>query len=110
MKPVRYKISIKGLPTPSGSITFSVLRRTIDVLCEGSERALRLALEGASIKTGRTPSWLSKSTDFVLRGVRRGSTSMRMARHNATHSAVLSGADVPLSLMVSSRHYLEIES
>lgn len=46
------------------------------MLSEGSERALRLALEGASVKAGRTPSWLSKSADFTLRGVRRGSTTL----------------------------------
>lgn len=41
---------------------------------EGSERALRLAIEGESVKVGRLPDWLEKSADFVLKGIKKGST------------------------------------
>jgi hypothetical protein len=71
---IKYTVSLKGLPTPKGTITFSALKEIIDILSEGSERALRLALEGASVKRGSPPGWLSKSTDFVLRGIKKGST------------------------------------
>jgi hypothetical protein len=87
LKTVKYQISIKGLSTPSGSIAFSALRKVIDVLSEGSERALRLALEGASVKTGRTPSWLSKSADFTLRGVKRGTTTLVFDAHTLGETA-----------------------
>ncbi len=76
MKNVQYQISIKGLRTPKGAISFSALRRIIDLLSQGSERALRLALEGESKKKGPTPSWLAKSADFVLIHIRPGSTTL----------------------------------
>lgn len=76
IKKIQYKVSIKGLKSPKGSITFSALRRLVEALSEGSERALRLALEGQSVKRGRLPDWLSKSTDFLLTGIRRGSTTL----------------------------------
>ena len=71
---VQYTVSLKGLPTPKGTITFSALKSIIDILSEGSERALRLALEGESVKRGTVPSWLSASADFVLKDIKRGST------------------------------------
>jgi len=71
---VQYTVSLKGLPTPSGEITFSALKSIIDILSEGSERALRLALEGESVKRGIVPSWLSASADFVLKDMKKGST------------------------------------
>lgn len=76
MKSVQYRISIKGLKTPKGAISFSALRKTIDLLSQGSERALRLALQGESKKKGPTPTWLAKSADFVLTDIRPGSTTL----------------------------------
>lgn len=76
MKTVKYKVSLKGLPTPSGSISFCALRKTIEVIHDGAERALRLSLEGASKKTGPVPNWLSRSTDFILTGIGSGSTTL----------------------------------
>jgi len=76
MKRVRYRVSVKGLPTPPGSISFGALRKILDLLADGSERALRLALEGESVKTGPVPDWLVRSTDFVLTAIRAGSTTL----------------------------------
>ena len=69
-------MSLKGLPTPKGTITFSALKSIIEILSEGSERALRLALEGESVKRGIAPSWLLASADFVLKGIKKGSTEL----------------------------------
>lgn len=74
MKFVTYKLSLKGLKVPPGAISFSALRRVLEALYEGSERALRLAIEGESVKAGRLPDWLEKSADFVLKGIKKGST------------------------------------
>lgn len=79
IKQVYYKVSIKGLPTPKGAITFSALRRIIDILSDGSERALRLALEGESVKKGPVPTWLAKSTDFILTAIGPGSTTLEFS-------------------------------
>ncbi len=88
---VQYTVSLKGLPTPKGTITFSALKSIIDILSEGSERALRLALEGESVKRGIVPTWLSVcqfefQPDFLLsawlmaRGVKRRNISLLMFR------------------------------
>jgi hypothetical protein len=76
MKKVRYKLSIQGLPTPHGTISFNTLKTITEILSQGAERALRLAIEGQSVKKGPTPTWLSKSTDFVLVGIQKGSTAL----------------------------------
>lgn len=76
MKKVRYKVSVQGLPTPSGAISFSQLKTITEIISRGAERVLRLAIEGQSIKKGPMPPWLSKSTDFILVGIKRGSTTL----------------------------------
>jgi hypothetical protein len=76
MKKVRYNVSVQGLPTPSGAISFSQLKTITEILSQGAERVLRLAIEGQSVKKGPTPAWLSKSTDFTLVGIKRGSTTL----------------------------------
>ena len=74
MKTVKYKISLKGLSTERGTISFTMLSKVVDLLVNGSERALRLAVEGKSVKVGTTPAWLSQSTEFVLKKIGKGST------------------------------------
>jgi type II secretory pathway component PulJ len=76
MKKVRYKVSIQGLPTPRGAISFNTLRTITAILSQGAERALRLAIEGQSVKKGPAPVWLAKATDFILTGIKRGSTTL----------------------------------
>lgn len=76
MKRVIYKVSLKGLGTPSGAISFSTLRKVLEALHEGSERALRLAIEGESVRTGPIPDWLAKSAEFILTGIHKGSTTL----------------------------------
>lgn len=76
MKKIRYKVSIQGLPTPRGAISFSTLKTITEILSQGAERALRLAIEGQSIKKGPAPTWLSKAADFILTGMKEGSTTL----------------------------------
>ncbi len=76
MKKLRYRVSVQGLSSPRGTISFTKLKTISGVLSEGAERALRLAIEGQSVKKGPTPAWLSKSTDFVLAGMVKGSTTL----------------------------------
>jgi hypothetical protein len=74
MKSVRYTFALKGLDTPSGTISFPELIDALTFLSESSQRALRLAVEGASKKTGPVPKWVAASSHFLLRGVKKGST------------------------------------
>ncbi len=74
MSRIKYKIRIGGLQTPDGTISIKALREVLDVLLESSERGLRLAVQGESVKRGKVPSWLSKSLDFTITGLDEGST------------------------------------
>lgn len=74
MSRIKYKIRIGGLETPDGTIPIRALREVLDVLLESSERGLRLAVQGESVKRGKVPSWLSKSLDFTITGLEKGST------------------------------------
>ncbi len=74
MSRIKYKIRIGGLQTADGTISVKALMEVLDVLVESSERGLRLAVQGESVKRGKAPSWLSKSVDFTITGLDVGST------------------------------------
>ena len=74
MSLIKYKIRLRGLQTPDGTISIKALREVLNVLLESSERGLRLAVQGESVKRGKAPSWLSKSLDFTITGLEKGST------------------------------------
>lgn len=74
MKTVKYKLKIKGLKTPSGTISILALKDLADIIIENSERALRLAIEGTSLKKGHLPQWLKDAVDFNITNIEKGST------------------------------------
>jgi hypothetical protein len=74
IKTLKYRLTLKGLASASGTIPLKALREVCDLLVEAAERGLRLAVEGTSVKRGRLPAWLSKSLDLKLTGVKKGST------------------------------------
>lgn len=78
MKGVRYSIRLIGLKSPEGTIPLHALKDIAEVLLLGTERALRLSVEGASIKRGRTPAWLTDSLEFVITGMKKGSTVLEI--------------------------------
>ena len=78
MKGVRYSLRLTGLKSVEGTIPLCALKEITDVLLLGTERALRLSVEGASIKKGRTPAWLTDSLEFVITGIRKGSTVLEI--------------------------------
>jgi hypothetical protein len=75
---IRYRIKITGLKSPEGTIPLTAFREISDVLLQGSERTLRLSVEGASVKRGRLPAWLSKSLEFTVAGISKGSTVLEI--------------------------------
>ncbi len=79
MNEVNYKLRIKGLQTPKGTISIRALRDVLEIISEGSERGLRLAVQGESIKRGKPPAWLSKSVNFTITGIEDGSTVIDFA-------------------------------
>src|SRR6266567_1202230 len=74
MPAIKYKLRIKGLKTADGTISVQALKDLLDLLLENAERALRLAIQGESVKRARKPSWLVKSLDLVVTGIEQGST------------------------------------
>lgn len=74
MKTVKYKLKIKGLKTHPGTISILALKDLAGILVENSERALRLAIEGTSLKKGQLPQWLKDAVDFNITNIEKGST------------------------------------
>ncbi len=73
---MKYKVTLKGLNTPDGTISIRALKLLIDTLSETAERGLRLAIQGESVKPGPIPSWLVRSLDFTVTGLQPGSTTL----------------------------------
>jgi len=78
MKSVNYQLRIKGLATPAGTIPVRALLQLLQQLTECAERGLRLAIEGASVKSGRPPAWLEKAVNLTFAGVEKGSTVLEI--------------------------------
>ena len=73
---MQYKLKIKGLTTPPGTISIRALKNLVDTVIESSERGLRLAVQGESVKRGPIPVWLARSLDFTVTGLKKGSTTL----------------------------------
>jgi hypothetical protein len=73
---MRYKLKLQGLFTPPGTISVLALKELVDDLTEACERGLRLAIQGESVKRGPIPGWLSRSLDFTVTGLKKGSTTI----------------------------------
>jgi hypothetical protein len=74
LKTIDYKLNILGLTNKKGSISIYALKEITDALIKGSDRVLRLFVEGRSTKSGKYPDWLKKSLDFTITGIKAGST------------------------------------
>ena len=74
IKTRKYELRLKGLVSPSGTIPLRAMQDVCDLLLGTAERGLRLAVEGTSVKRGRLPSWLTKSLNLKLIGMKKGST------------------------------------
>jgi hypothetical protein len=78
MKRLTYKLRLKGLPFPDGTISLRMLETVADIFIEASERTLRLAIEGRSTKRGKVPEYIESSSEFLLKELRPGSTELVM--------------------------------
>ncbi|MGI9065442.1 MAG: hypothetical protein ACR2HX_03435 [Pyrinomonadaceae bacterium] len=73
---MKYKFKLEGLTTPAGTISIRALKDLVDIVIESSERGLRLAIQGESVKRGAIPAWLARSLDFTVTGMEKGSTTL----------------------------------
>ena len=87
MKGVEYKVRLRGLTTPEGTIPMSTLIDVAQAIHNGSRRALRLLMEGVSVKRGRAPKSLNKPLDFTITGLSRGSTVVEIEAPTFEESA-----------------------
>lgn len=78
MQSVEYTIDILGLKAREGSIPITAFKEIVDAILKGSDRVLRLFVEGRSVKRGKSPDWLKKSLDFTLTGIKTGSTILEL--------------------------------
>lgn len=75
---LKYKLKLEGLDSPSGTISTRALSELLKQFSATAEKGLRLAIEGQSTKTGPSPKWLEKATDFTFTGILTGSTVLEM--------------------------------
>lgn len=68
---MNYKFKLEGLRTRGGTISIRAMQLLIDTLTETSERGLRLAVQGESVKRGPIPGWLARSLDFTITGIKK---------------------------------------
>lgn len=78
MRTVKYKIKLDKLNTPKGTVSVFALRELVERLIDTSEKALKLAIDGTSVMKGQPPAWLKASVDFLITGLKEGSTVIEM--------------------------------
>ncbi len=74
---LRHEIRLTGPKLRGPRLAGSILRDLLDLLLEGSRRALRLRIEGRSNGPG-TPAWLRRAADFEFLGTSEGSTVLTL--------------------------------
>jgi hypothetical protein len=78
LKTIDYNLNIQGLKTKKGTISISALKEIMEALLKGSDKVLRLLIEGRSVIGGKNPEWLKKSLDFTISGIKAGSTIIEL--------------------------------
>ena len=73
------RISLQGPNARGTTIAAAALRDVLDILLEGSQRAVRLAVEGRSTARGTIPGWLEDAAGFDLTSIDEGSTQLAIA-------------------------------
>ncbi len=77
-----YKIILKGLKDPKGTISLVALSKFSEVIIQTSEKLLRYLVDGVSTKRGKIPEWLSESVNFTFTGIEAGSTQLNIIAPN----------------------------
>lgn len=70
----RHTVRLLGPAMEGTRVRAHVLRDLLDVLVEGSRKAVRLRVEGRSTAPGSLPSWVTAAASFDVLGFRPGST------------------------------------
>lgn len=73
------RVCLEGPSARGKTIAAAALRDVLDILLEGSQRAVRLAVEGRSTARGTAPAWLEDAASFDLTAIDEGSTQLALA-------------------------------
>jgi hypothetical protein len=84
---VEYKVRLQGLSTREGTIPISALINVSQAILDGSRRALRLLMEGVSVKRGRATKSLKKPLNLTITGLSIGSTVLKIEAPTFEESA-----------------------
>lgn len=72
----RYQLKLSGLPENEGQIKAKRLLGVVEALIETAERATRLSATGEGKGRGSKPGWLNAAVDFMVTGLKPGSTTI----------------------------------
>lgn len=81
-----YRLRVAGSNASGHRISGPLLRDLLDLLAEGSRRALRLRVEGRSVAKGTAPSWLTPAADFDFTGLSDGSCLIHVDAPSLAHA------------------------
>ena len=83
----RYQLRLTGLREGEGQIRAAHLQRVLDALLKTAERAIHLLATGAGSRKGPNPAWLNDSIDFMITGLKPGSTVLDIAAPRLAETA-----------------------
>ncbi|NBB79637.1 MAG: hypothetical protein GVY36_09360 [Verrucomicrobia bacterium] len=78
MNTQHYELRLNGLEEADGQIKAHDLHRVLGALLKTAERTTRLIATGEGVSQGARPTWLEKSVDFTVTGIRKGSTILQI--------------------------------
>ena len=74
MELIKYDLRIENQDIPSGEIDIKTMNILCELLMKASKRSLSFFVDGISYKHGRLPDWINESSNYVITGLKRGST------------------------------------
>ena len=73
-----YYLRLVGPGALGERVSGALLRDVLDVLVDGTRRAVRLQVEGRSTARGREPRWLAPAAAFDVVAIKQGSTILEL--------------------------------
>ena len=74
---IKHHIKLDGPGVSGTRVSAHVLRNLLDVVIDGSQRAVRIRTQGRSIARGQLPHWIDASSEFTVQ-VLAGSTVLEL--------------------------------
>lgn len=116
-----YYIGLQGLSSPEGTMSLEALSELAELISEISAKSLRLSVDGSSYLQSK-PKWVKRATDFLITGIKKGSTIIEIAasplgesakeaiRQQNIWNSVPSGDETAMSVVLKSLKDIEREN